>query len=54
VVVVVQNYNPNIQETEARGSQVQGQPELHNEILSQKIKGWGSSSSEVEHLPSMH
>jgi hypothetical protein len=35
---VVHVCNPNTQEAEARGSQVQGQPELLSETLSQKNK----------------
>jgi hypothetical protein len=36
--VVVHTYNPSNQEAEAGGSRVLGQPELHSETLSQKIK----------------
>jgi hypothetical protein len=35
--MVVHTFNPSYQEAEARGSQVQGQPELHSKTLSQKI-----------------
>jgi hypothetical protein len=36
--MMVNAYNPNIQEVEARGSSVQGQPGLQSETLSQKAK----------------
>jgi hypothetical protein len=36
VVLMAHIYNPNIQEAEAGGSQVQGQPGLHGETLSQQ------------------
>jgi hypothetical protein len=49
--VVVYVYNPNPQAVEGGGAQVQSQPGLHSETLSQKIKGWGCSSV-VEYLPS--
>jgi hypothetical protein len=34
--MMVYTYNPNTQEAEAEGSQVQGQPWLHSKTLSQK------------------
>jgi hypothetical protein len=36
---VVRSYNPSTHEAEAGGSQIQYQPELYNETLSQKSKG---------------
>jgi hypothetical protein len=50
--MVVYTCNPSTQQTEAEGSQFQGQHELHSKTLSQRTKGWGSSV--VEYLPNMN
>jgi hypothetical protein len=51
--MVAHNCNPRIQEAEARGSWVQGQPGLHREILSKKKKievAHGGSCLQSHHL----
>jgi hypothetical protein len=48
LVVVVHICNTSTWEGEAEALQVQGQPGLHSEILSQKIKGWMCISVAVQ------
>jgi hypothetical protein len=40
--MVAHIYNPNTEEAETRGSRVQGQPGLQNQILPQEVKKQGS------------